>query len=99
MLTVFATPGKTRFLARRAPDQKTNWKKNTLRVLDVLLCRSPLPTALGQGVLPLEDRASRVGTALALDAKRDGEKEGAALPIRRWRWASRCAGDAVYNDC
>eukprot|EP00913_Durusdinium_trenchii_P036017 g33699.t1 len=27
-------------------------------------------------VLPLEDRASRVGTALALDAKRDGEKEG-----------------------
>ena len=29
-----------------------------------------------QGVLPLEDRCSRVGTALALDAKRDGHGEG-----------------------
>ena len=28
------------------------------------------------GVLPLEDRCSRVGTALALDAKRDGHGEG-----------------------
>ena len=29
-----------------------------------------------RGVLPLEDRCSRVGTALALDAKRDGHGEG-----------------------
>lgn len=42
------------------------------------LCRYAMPTpGTGlRGVLPLEDRCSRVGTALALDAKRDGHGEG-----------------------
>ena len=36
----------------------------------------PTPGTGLRGVLPLEDRCSRVGTALALDAKRDGHGEG-----------------------
>lgn len=46
-----------------------------------------------QGVLPLEDRSSRVGTARALDAKRDGGAEGRDLKTGgAWR-----AAEAMKN--